>query len=172
MALDLSPYKPVINTANDPDKLASAFTTIENYVNTTLPATVPGATLAYVQFTAPVSITATSEGGAQTVASAGTIVFDGSLVDIEFYCPEVTHSVPGTNVYLVLFDVGTPLGTAAKFGPPTNGDAVHGSRRFAPPAGAHTYKWNALTDVGTATFSAGAGGPTTLFPGYIKITKA
>lgn len=126
--------------------------------------------LNYSEITSASAITATTEGGSQTVLTTFPITLDGTTtIDVEFNCPQVTHSAVGTNVYIDLFDSGTALGLIGKMGPPLNGAPCHVSRQFTPSAGSHTFKINAFTDTGTATFNGGAGGPGTLMPIYIRI---
>jgi hypothetical protein len=117
-----------------------------------------------------VSVTATTEGTANTVVTASAFSFDGATeVLIEFFAVD---AVPGTGqLNLWLYDGGSSIGllgfrtTARSPGGPL--------RRYLTPSNAsHTYSIRASVDAGTGQLSAGAGGAATNLPGYIRITKA
>lgn len=135
--------------------------------------------LAYTEFNATFAATSTAEGSAVSVVSAGSVTFDGlTKVLIEVFAPRFTsdNNSPGDGGYLALFDtlIGSPVGRVA-FGQTAGQGGPLIMRRFlTPSAGSHTY-FAGIYDAGTAsthaTISGGAGGATTLIPGYIRITS-
>lgn len=134
--------------------------------------------LAYVEFTSPVSITSTTEAGANSVVSAGSVAFDGSTrVRIEFFSPDVlAGSTAGSYTILTLWDGSTDLGRIAVvghsllvFAPEV---AVKAERYLTPTAASHTYTIKAWRVASDGTVSAGAGGTGVLLPGFIRIARA
>lgn len=134
----------------------------------------PGYEFDYVEFTSPVSITATTEATANTVVTANAVSYDGSqIVLIEFQC---TYTQPsGTNaLQFVLYDGSSSIGLIG-FSAPSAGSTgfppQRMARRLTPSAAAHTYSIRALTGGGTAVVGAGAGGSGAYMPGFIRQTK-
>jgi hypothetical protein len=135
----------------------------------------PGYEYAYNELTAPVSITATTEGTANTVVTASSVTFDGSTpVIVEFYSPEVLP-VSGSTLSIILRDdtAGASLGRIAAVLPPAASTAtpVFLRRKLTPAAGARVYSIRAYTNSGTASVNAGAGGAGADMPAFIRITK-
>lgn len=136
----------------------------------------PGYVFAYNEYQSNVSVTATSEGTANTVITApasGSLTFDGAtLIWVEFFCiAAVTSAV---SLRFALFQDGTSLGTLGEVTIGSgNDDPIYLKRRFTPTAGAHTFSVRGYnTSAGTATLAAGIGGAGTNLPGYIMISKA
>jgi hypothetical protein len=133
--------------------------------------------LAYVEFNASVSITATVEATPNDVVSAGAFTFDGATrICIEFEATEMeTGTTAGSFVLLNLWDDTTDLGRFAIVENSATGlvgVSVHRRRFLTPTAGNHTYKvrgWRVNSD---GSVSAGAGGVGLTLPGYIRITVA
>lgn len=129
--------------------------------------------LSYTEFTSNVSVTATTEGTANTVVSSGAVTYDGNPVILKFECVSWFHDTSGGDLTLVLFDVSTALGILWAHGnataTSTDMGGVIATRRFTPSAGSHTYQVKAYTNAGTATVAAGAGGAGTRFPGTLQI---
>lgn len=130
----------------------------------------PGYEYAYTEFTSAVSITATTEGTANTVVTASAVTFDGStVVLIEFSAPSVKAGTG--NIIMCLFEDGTAIGNigfndnAGKFVPMRLG------RRRTPANGSRTYSVRAFVDAGTGSVTGGAGGAGANVPGWIRITK-
>jgi hypothetical protein len=132
----------------------------------------PGYSLDYKEFTSPVSVTATTEGTANTVITADSVAFDGAAVWIEFSSPAV-QPAGGFTTSIVLRDdtAGTVLGRIAAVSGPAAVPAVI-RRRLTPAAGARIYSVRAYTVGGTAIVGGGVGGSGADMPGYISITKA
>lgn len=135
----------------------------------------PGTQLAYTEFTAPVTITATTEAGANTVVTAPAITFDGATpVVIEFFAPIVDTGAAGQSIAAALFQDGSSIGRmGAIYGPAA---AIQAAlplrRRMTPASGSRTYSIRVFINVGTGTVTGGAGGSGNNMPGYIRITKA
>ena len=132
--------------------------------------------VAYVEFTADVSVTATTEGTANSVVSAGAITYEAVPHLIEFFAPGARpdNGAAGRILHLILYDSTTALGELA--GPTTPAAAndnhpIMAARRLTPTAAAHTYNVKAWTSAGTALVQAGAGGSGTKFPGFIRVTR-
>lgn len=129
----------------------------------------PGYELAYAEYTTSVSITATTEGTAQQVVSAGALTFDGSTpVYLDFWCPFLLIGAGTPTVEF--FDGATSLGGVQTIGATVLGFNMR--RRVTPSAAAHTYTVKAFTSAGTATAGAGAGGSLAGLPGFIRVVKA
>jgi len=130
--------------------------------------------LAYNEFTASVSITATTEATANTVVTASAVTFDGStVVLIEAYAPGVSMSAANVSVTSILFQDGVAIGEIAHhYGPTaTFVKELNGKRRLTPAAGARTYSVRSYVNAGTGTITVGAGGAGASVPGFIRITK-
>jgi hypothetical protein len=136
-----------------------------------------GAEQAYVEFTAGVGCSATTEGTANTIVTAGAFTADGtSAYLIEFFCPSITTpAAGGATVDLVLYEDGSSIGKIGRvlnagaseiFGP------VSASRRRVSASGSRTYSIRGFVSSGTGTANAGAGGNGNVMPGYIRVTKA
>lgn len=129
--------------------------------------------LAYVEFTANVAITATTEATANSVVSAGALSFNGSTrVKIEFYA-EYVLAASGASLFLILYDGSSSIGILGQYG---NGVLVFGganvSRFLTPSNASHTYSVRAYGAASSNSVNAGAGGSGNAMPGYIRITTA
>lgn len=129
----------------------------------------PGYEFDYVEKTTNTSITATTEGTAQTVLTSNAITLDGStIVMIEFWA---YASIKGTSdTFIILVEDSTVLGmtytaAAAPIGP------THMLRRRTPSAASHTYYAKAYVDAGTGTVAAGAGGAGNGLPCFLRVYK-
>lgn len=132
------------------------------------------AEVAYVEFTADVSVTATTVGTANQIVSAGAITYEAVPHIITFYCARVTNAAVVN--HLILRDGTTVLGTLQSNAASSNVGGIFVPRRLTPTAASHTYNvasWNAAA--GTWTYQAGTGGAagdtTTFFPGFIRIHR-
>lgn len=135
----------------------------------------PGYEYAYNEFTGNVSVTATTEGAANTIVTASAVTFDGSTtVMIEFFSPLADTGLSTAAITLVLFEDGVAVGQiAVEYG---SGGAelqapIRVARRRTPASGSRTYSVRAFMNVGTGSVHAGAGGAGVAVPGYIRITK-
>jgi hypothetical protein len=144
---------------------------------TQIAAASPGHEFDYVEFTSPVTVTSTTEAGADTVVTSAAIAYDGSTaVFVEFYCSDVDVTADYF-VRLVLYDGASSIGiiSADHISPfPTNDFrmSVLVKRRLTPSAATHTYSIRAFGNASTgSTVNAGAGGTGNYMPGFIRITK-
>lgn len=137
----------------------------------------PGHELDYVQITSNQNITATSEGASDTVLTGTSQAYDGTAVELEFFCPRVTLNAAATNgMIILLYDGGTVVGRLATIiATASVGHTIPviGKRRFTPTAATHQYIVKAYNlAAGTGTIVAGAGGTGVEFASYLRITKA
>jgi hypothetical protein len=140
----------------------------------------PGAQIDYAQITADVtSITATTEGTANTIVASNSVTYDGSKVQVEAHIDGVTDvggSASGSwNMIFVLFRDATALGQSIGSAMPLNGGTPTVSAKIldTPAAGAHTYTLKAfVTGTANYTVKAGTGGAGNFAPTYIRVTKA
>lgn len=136
-----------------------------------------GGELAYVEFTSTVTITASTEGSAQSVVSAGALSFDGSTIArIEFFSPSGVIQGANENLFLELFDGSTALGwivVLSGTGSAAMNFAVYGVRQLTPSNGSHTYNVKGYTtNGGSQDVKAGTGGAATYLPGFIRVSSA
>lgn len=132
----------------------------------------------YVEKTSNTSVTATSEGTANTVVTGSAVTYDGSTsIVVEFFA--FSANVPagaGNQITLVLYDNGSSIGLLGRVRTPAAGTAlevtVRMARRLTPSAEAHTYSIRAYVNTGTGSVDAGAGGSGAVVPAFIRITKA
>jgi hypothetical protein len=130
--------------------------------------------LAYTEFTAPVTVTNTTEGAADTLVTAPAITLDGTTtILIEFGCWKVTAAAAG-QVFLVLYQDGSSIGRMIRvqFPATTTDMGIFCQRRMIPAAGSRTYSIRAYRATANFTFEGAAGGVGNGFPGYIRLTKA
>jgi len=146
-----------------------------NKIETAL-AAAPGSELAYVEFTADVSVVATTAAGATTIVTAAAVTFDGSTaVWVEFQAARVeTSSVTAIPSIIDLWDGASDLGILGSVLNATNAIATPFSRarRLTPSSGSHTFSvrgWQ--PSGGPYVIRAGAGGAGVNLPGHIRITR-
>lgn len=137
----------------------------------------PGYEYDYVESTTPLSVTATSEGTAQTFISGGSVSYDGSTkICIEFFAPRIKPDAnAGRYIVVIVLEDSTVLGQFALLRTPAAGtdDKPVLVRRFrTPSAGSHAYTVKAWVSAGTGSIDVGAGGAGTDIPAYLRITKA
>jgi hypothetical protein len=132
------------------------------------------AEVAYVEFTADVSITATTVGTANQIVSAGAVTLEAVPHMIEFFCAR--YIPPAVATHVILRDGTTVLGTLTDVLASSDHGEKHLARRLTPTAASHTYNvaaWNGAA--GTGTMKAGTGGAagdgTTYLPGFIRVTR-
>lgn len=133
--------------------------------------------LNYTQFTANVSVTATTEATANTIVTASAVSFDGSTAAIiEFAAtanPDPTAASRTLSFWL--YQDGSSIGqlgflitpAAAQMAVP-----VRLARRMTPASGSRTFSIRASVSAGTGTVFAGVGGAGLTMPGFILITRA
>ena len=126
----------------------------------------------YTEFTADVSITATTVGTANQIVSSGAITYENVPHEIVFFMPRYT--APAAVTHFILRDGSTVLGTLTDA---VSSDNISGtySRILTPTAASHTYNVAAWVGSGTGTVKAGTGGTagdgTTFLPGYIHVRR-
>lgn len=143
-----------------------------------LPSSIPiaGAELAYTEYTAAVTISATTEGTANTIVTASSTIFSGSPIRVAFHSPvvQVAANAAGNFVIFVLYEDGASVGKISDHGSTSNiyleNDCTV-SRRHTPTKGPHTYSIRAFRTNANSTVFAGAGGNGNYMPGYISITR-
>lgn len=127
----------------------------------------------YTEYTADVTISATTVGTANQVVSSGAISYEASVHRIEFYCPRYIPASGTTNV--ILRDGSTVLGTLCVIVTGDNVGELNLVRYITPTAASHTYNVAAWNSASSGTMKAGTGGTagdaTTFLPGYIHITR-
>lgn len=132
----------------------------------------------YTEFTGNVDISSNSEASPTNIVVAGAHTFDGAtLCCIEFYSPNVVFNATLNGaLFIDIYDGTTSIGRLAALQTPSGDGALNynlfGRRYLTPSAASHTYKiggWYAT--VADPFVKAGAGGTTTLLPGYIRITS-
>src|SRR6266540_1982726 len=122
--------------------------------------------LAYVEFTADVSVTGTSF---VDIVSSGAITYPATPILIEFYCTRVTAGA-SASVVLSLRDGATDLGRVSAVNATTSANPFYITRTLTPTAGSHTYTLSAKNlSAQTSTVFAGTGGVDTNMPGYVRI---
>lgn len=138
-----------------------------------------GQELGYSQRVTTLGITATTELTAQQVVTGPNIVFDGvTIAMITLSCPALIPPAAGLNaIYAILTDNGVSIGQVglrqAVNAGANNTDPFERSVRITPSAGAHVYEFRSWADTNNgAAVIAGAGGPGTNFPAYIRIVQA
>lgn len=134
----------------------------------------PGAELAYSQITSTVTVNATSNTSPTMVAPGIPVTCDGSLILVfftAFTCQ--APNVASGQIILTLWDGSTDLGWLGTVAGQGVAAPVSLVRRLGPTAGSHTYSVRAWCPTGTGgSVSAGAGGgPNTLPPAMLRITK-
>jgi hypothetical protein len=133
--------------------------------------------LAYVEFTANVNITATTEATADTIVSAGAVNFDGvTEVMIEFYADSIESPgvVGGRGTFIVFYEDADSIGTVTEVfnEAATAIRALCFGRRFlTPTAGSKTYSVRGFVTNGTGIVRGGLGGGGARMPGYIRIIQ-
>jgi hypothetical protein len=140
-----------------------------------VPASVLPATSALVEseVTSDVgSITATTEGTANTVIAGSAFNYDGTACAAEIFVPGYTNATASILTF-VLTD-GTTFWGQFVLQQSTGGGMTGGTfkRKFTPAAGSKTVSLRAFVASGTATVRAGTGVSGTKFPASLRIYKA
>lgn len=128
----------------------------------------PGFELDYVAVTSNTNVTATTAATAGNIITGTTIAYDGTDVFVEMFCPQVTR---GTNwLKYVLYDGSTQIGDVCAIG--FSVQVGYGKVRVTPSVANHTYNFRAYVDAGTGVINAGTGAAGSLYPAFIRVTKA
>jgi len=131
----------------------------------------------YVEFTATVSISATTEGTANTIVAGAGFTADGtSRYEIEFFSPQARPDATAAarQLRLVLFEGATALGQIGfTFTAALGNDSkpLVMKRILTPTAASHTYTIAGFVNAGTGAVVGGTGGAGNAVPGYVMVTK-
>lgn len=144
----------------------------------TVPPAGVGGELAYMEYTGDVSITATTEGTANTVVTAGAFTADGSSAYmVEFFAVGARPDIAVANRSLVfaLYLDGSSIGrigivNSQATNPATQPVVVR--RRLILASGSRTFSVRGFVSAGTGLVSASTGGVGNNVPGYVRVTKA
>ena len=124
-------------------------------------------------FSADVSITATTAGTANQIASLGAITYENVPHLLEFHF--VRYSAPVAISTFLLRDGTTILGTVTRNAASENIALPYFAYPITPTAASHTYNIAGFVASGTGTVEAGTGGTagdaTTYLQGFIRITR-
>jgi hypothetical protein len=138
----------------------------------------PGHEYDYTQITADKSVTATTEGAADTVITGGSATFDGGAVIVEFFSPYVKADTTsaGRLIAICLFMDGSVIdgfwAIKDNIAAVSNRSPVSLRRRYTPSAGSHSFVVKAWVSAGTAIVGAGAGGSGAGSPAFLRVVKA
>jgi hypothetical protein len=128
----------------------------------------------YVEKTTPLTVTATTEGTAQTWIDGNAVTYDGSTrIKIESWANSV-EAFNGDAV-AVLVDGSTSIGWLCEIVSGTAtavNTAFYGVRYLTPTNAAHTYHVKWFKTAGTTVVSADVGGAGKDMPAFMRITKA
>jgi hypothetical protein len=137
-----------------------------------------GTELAYTEKTTATTITATTEGAANTIVTAAAITLSGSQkIVIDYFAWRVfLGNTAASDITFVLFD-GTSIGQLGSIFPADGTSQpyfpVRLTRVLTPSAGSHTYSVRAFRNSADAIVSAGTGGSAgAQSPTFIRITNA
>lgn len=118
----------------------------------------------------PVSVTATTEGAANTCITGNSVTYDATEVRVEVFCPNAANP-SGANLFILLFRDSTVVGRAIVAGTNAVNTGITVVAFDTPSAAAHTYSVKAIVSSGTGSFGAGAGGAGNYLPATLRITK-
>lgn len=136
-----------------------------------------GKQLDYVEKTTNSSITATTEGTADTIVTGASVAYDGAteiLVEFQAYSARPDSGAAGRNLDIILTDGGTSLGIIAELTTPAAAAMqfpLRAARKLTPSAASHTYDIRAFVNVGTGIVYSGAGGAGAGMPMFMRITR-
>lgn len=142
-----------------------------------VPGSLIGQEVAYVETPTALSVTALTEGTAQTFLTAPAFAADGvSDYLIEFFCPRMdTPAVAGNQVAAWLFVDGVSAGALIEVLTPTAaiaGSPALGKVKIKPTAGNHVCAIKCTVSSGSGLMNAGPGTPGNWRPASLRITRA
>lgn len=130
------------------------------------------------EFTASVTLSATTEATANTIVTAPERMFDGkSAYIIEFFCPLLTHNSDGTTSIWLYRDgvsigrIGIENGNSSSAVVSSASGPVLMTARMVPPGGKHIFSIRGSTSGSTPVATAGVGGLGNYMPGRIRILR-
>ena len=133
--------------------------------------------LDYVQITANVTISGTSEGAATTIITGTSQAYAAVPTIITVSCGQIdlgAHA-SGNTIVILLYDGATVLGRIGYIGWPPNSAPTfpfHREYRLTPTPATHQYIVKAWRTNANGTWVAGSGGSGTQLPSSLRITLA
>ena len=131
-----------------------------------------------VKFETPLTVTATSEGTAQTVVTLPAITYEAVPHEIVFSAPSARASTSAAATLLTfsLYDGGTHVSVIGQITNPVSGQSTRSTicipYPFTPSAGSHTYLVKVWVSSGTgALVDAGTGLAGALAPGFLSVRR-
>lgn len=127
--------------------------------------------------TSDVSVTATTEGTANSVVSLGAITYEAVEHRFSFFSPSCRPDTgaAGRTLTFVLLDSTTVVyGIWGRMAAPAAAAAnapVSLEARFTPTAGSHTYNVRAFVSAGTGLIQANTGGAGTIAPAFLCVER-
>lgn len=164
-------------SVNNVDKIIVPNTSLTSLGGGDVKLKLPGEEVSYNQFTSNVTISSTTEAGANTIVTSDTINYDGSTtIIIEFYSTQARPDTgaAGRNLSIWLFEDGSSIGLIGHMQTPAAGadnKPILLRRRLTPTSGSHTYSIRGSVSAGNGLVAANVGGAGTDMPGYIRIIK-
>lgn len=137
----------------------------------------PSRTLAYAQFTSPVSIVHTADATADTIVSSGAAVYPAGDVWLEFFSVSVGPApIAGDSLIFVLYDGALDLGRiggvqAQSGGGPILAVPLYVKVPVTLTAGTHTLIVKAFDVNANGVVSAGVFGTPAYAPGWIRVSR-
>jgi hypothetical protein len=130
-----------------------------------------GVQVDYVPKTSDTSITATSEGTANTVITGTSQAYLNVAYQVHFFCPQVALGAGGT-ITIVLLRGATVLGQSVyKYDAGTSDSGIKVEVQDTPAASTFSYVVKAFRTTADGTVKAGAGGAGTLLPAFLRVTR-
>jgi hypothetical protein len=132
--------------------------------------------VAYAEITSPITVSATTQAGANTVIDSGSVTYAAVATWIEFYTPYIeTGTAAAATVIINLWDGGTDLGFLGESlntgGTNNMRSATLMKRKITPSAGAHQYIVKAWRVSQNGAIQAGAGSSSAVWmPAYLRTT--
>lgn len=123
-----------------------------------------------VAFTSAVSVTATTEGTANTVVTGTSRAYTIETVEIEFFSPKVTVGTGG-QINLVFLRGATVLGVVNTQLANGEGVPVTARIRDTPTATTFSYVVKAYVNGGTGSVDGGLGGTGAVVPGFVRVMQ-
>jgi hypothetical protein len=125
----------------------------------------------YVQITSDVTISATTQAGANTIVTGTSRAYEAVPHLIEFFAARVMAGI-SSNTVINLWDGSTDLGRLAQISNAatgaTGGGTISAATRITPTAATHQYIIKGWRDSANGTVNAASG---TWLPAFIRITR-
>lgn len=136
----------------------------------------PGHEFDYVAVTSALTVTAVTEGTAQTFITGSSVAYDGStIVIIEVYCPGVQgSSTNNSSMLVILYEDSTLLGIIGQTRSSANSatSPMLARVRRTPSNASHQYIAKVYSTAGTdGVLNAGTGGTGNRVAAYLRVIK-